>query len=230
MGRRALRKLATELDLSSWLYTLESPALTRPFDPAPFFPQPGPLEIEVGSGKGLFLQTACESQPERNFWGIELAKKYAAHCAARLAKRQLTNGRMLSGDAIRFFEEWLGDASVDAVHVYFPDPWWKKRHHKRRVMNESFVRQIERVLRPGGRLHFWTDVEEYFQGTLEILREHTALCGPLPVPERQAEHRLKDNRADDRAEYAAGIAIGAVAESHMPQTEQDRLKHQRPCR
>lgn len=207
MGRRALRKLDASLDLSSWLFTLESPELVKPFQAAQFFPQVQPLEIEVGSGKGLFMQTAAASHPDRNFWGIELAKKYAAHCAARLAKRQLSNARMLSGDAIRFFEEWLADSSVDAVHVYFPDPWWKKRHHKRRVMNESFVQQIQRVLRPGGRLHFWTDVEEYFQGTLEILREHTTLSGPLPVEERQAEHHLDYRTHFERRMRLHGLPV-----------------------
>ena len=60
-----------------------------------------------------------------------------------------------------------------AVHVYFPDPWWKKRHHKRRVMTEQSVKDIERILTPSGTLHFWTDVEEYFHGTLELLAAHT---------------------------------------------------------
>jgi len=76
------------------------------------------------------------------------------------------------------------------VHVYFPDPWWKKRHKKRRVMRKSFLRDVERTLRPGGSLHFWTDVEEYFQTTLELLPACTALLGPLPVPEIPAEHDM----------------------------------------
>ncbi len=82
---------------------------------------------------------------------------------------------MIHGDAQRVFAEVLPEVSVAAVHVYFPDPWWKKRHRKRRVMNERFLRDVERVLIPGGALHFWTDVEEYFQTTLELIRgEHGA--------------------------------------------------------
>jgi tRNA (guanine-N7-)-methyltransferase len=188
MGRRALRKLDPNLDLSDFLYELET--LPLPFDAAALFGRVAPLEIEVGSGKGLFLQTACEHSPETDFLGIELAQKYARHCAARLAKRNLTNGKVLSADAVRFFGEWLRDQSVAAVHVYFPDPWWKKRHHKRRVMNATFVRQIERVLLPGGRLHFWTDVEEYFLNTLELIREATTLHGPETEAPRPAEHEL----------------------------------------
>src|SRR5436190_4055035 len=97
---------------------------------------------------------------------------------------------MLHGDARIVFGRWLPDASCGAVHLYFPDPWWKKRHHKRRIMNEPFVRQIERVLIPGGSLHFWTDVEAYFDMGVATLAGHTSLAGPLAVPELPAEHDL----------------------------------------
>lgn len=188
MGRRALRKIDPTINLSGYFFQLEE--VPKPFDSGAFFSRQAPLEIEVGSGKGLFLQTACESVPLHDFLGIELAKKYARHCAARLAKRRLTNGKVIEGDGVRFFAEWLPEQCAAAVHVYFPDPWWKKRHHKRRVMTESFVRHIERVLKVGGRLHFWTDVEEYFQLTLALIAEVTRLRGPQPVLERPAEHEL----------------------------------------
>ncbi len=97
---------------------------------------------------------------------------------------------VVSADALRVFHELIPDNSLAAVHVYFPDPWWKKRHKKRRVMRESFLRDVERTLRPGGLLHFWTDVEEYFQTTLELMPACTTLQGPLPVPETPAEHDM----------------------------------------
>jgi tRNA (guanine-N7-)-methyltransferase len=86
--------------------------------------------------------------------------------------------------------EILPSGAAVAVHVYFPDPWWKKRHHKRRVMNEQFIAQIDRTLTTGGSLHFWTDVRERFDEILELIAAHTRLVGPLEVPERQAEHDL----------------------------------------
>jgi len=76
--------------------------------------------------------------------------------------------------------------TLSAVHVYFPDPWWKRAHRKRRVLRSEVLQLIESRLMSGGVLHFWTDVEEYFTSTLDLLAETTALQGPLEVPEREA--------------------------------------------
>jgi tRNA (guanine-N7-)-methyltransferase len=186
MGRRALRKIDPHLDLSRHFKRFDE--LPRPWEPAALFSQPGPLEVEIGSGKGLFLLTAATCQPNRNYLGVELAQKYARFAAARLARAALPNAVVVNGDAVRLFGEVLPDASLAAVHVYFPDPWWKARHKKRRVMNERVLHDIERTLLSGGRLHFWTDVEEYFQTTLELVAASTRLIGPVPVPEKPAEH------------------------------------------
>jgi tRNA (guanine-N7-)-methyltransferase len=188
MGRRALRKIDPALDLSRRLKSWDE--LPKPWDAAQLFGRTAPLEVEVGSGKGLFLQTSASAAPERDFLGIEIAAKYARFAAARLAKLALPNAVVIHGDAQRLFAELLPEDSLAAVHVYFPDPWWKKRHHKRRVMNERFVRDIARTLAPGGSLHYWTDVRERFDATLELIARETRLAGPLAVGERPAEHHL----------------------------------------
>ena len=188
MGRRALRKPDPSLDLSRHLR--ETAELPRPIDFQRLFERAAPLEVEVGSGKGLFLASASRAQPDRNFLGIEVAQKYARHAAARLAREQSGNALIVRGDALQLFHDSLPNSSLAAVHVYFPDPWWKKRHKKRRVMNEQMLRDIERTLLPGGSLHFWTDVEEYFATTLEVIASVTTLEGPLAVRERAPEHDL----------------------------------------
>jgi tRNA (guanine-N7-)-methyltransferase len=188
MPRRALRKIDPTLDLARHLKLPTE--LPRPWDSVVLFDRIAPLEVEVGSGKGLFLQSAASRDSSHDFLGVEIATKYARFAAARVAKNGLKNAVMIHGDAQPIFADFLPDNSLAAVHVYFPDPWWKKRHHKRRVLNEQFVQHVERVLIPGGSLHYWTDVRERFDETLELLAAKTTLVGPLEVAEQPAEHEL----------------------------------------
>ena len=188
MGRRALRKIDPELDLSRHLRAADD--LPAAFGAGALFGRNAPLEVEVGSGKGLFLAGASRAFPDHDFVGIEVAQKYARFAAAKLARQASTNALLIHGDALALFRQWFPAASLAAVHVYFPDPWWKKRHKKRRVLNEDFLRDVQRTLAVGGRLHFWTDVEEYFQTTLALVAAVTTLAGPLPVTESPAEHDL----------------------------------------
>ena len=193
MGRRA-RKIDPALEYAGWLVSVEQliapETVAEAWSPRVLFDRDAPLEIEMGSGKGLFLAAAAEARPEHNFLGLEMARKYAHFAAARLARLKLPNARIIHGDGLRFFHELASADSLAAVHVYFPDPWWKARHKKRRVMNESFLRDVERTLRPGGKLHFWTDVGEYFQTTLALVAECTRLAGPLAVEEQAPAHDL----------------------------------------
>lgn len=188
MARRALRKIDPALDLSVRLRTLDE--LPVPWQPEQIFGRRAPLEVEVGTGKGLFLAAAAPQSPDRDFLGIEVSQKYARYAAARLAKRGIANAVVVHADALRVFREILPDVSLAAVHVYFPDPWWKARHKKRRVLNAAFLADVERTLAPGGKVHFWTDVEEYFQTTIDLIRQVTRLDGPLPVPEAPPQHDL----------------------------------------
>jgi tRNA (guanine-N7-)-methyltransferase len=188
MGRRALPKIDPDIDLSNHFFELENVA--QPLNTLELFGRDGPLEVEVGSGKGLFLQSQSEKQPEVNFLGVELSFKYSRFAAMRAAKAKRDNVRMICGDGIRFFAEWLQPQSVSAVHVYFPDPWWKDRHRKRRVMRKDFVQRIETVLQVGGSLHFWTDVKSYFDEALELLAAKTTLEGPFEVEANEPEHTL----------------------------------------
>jgi tRNA (guanine-N7-)-methyltransferase len=188
MGRRTLPKIDPNLDVSRTLVAEET--LPAPLRAEQLFERMAPLQIEVGSGKGLFLVHATAALPAHDFLGIEIAAKYARFAASRLAIRGATNGKVVHGDAVRIFRERLMEESIESVHVYFPDPWWKRRHRKRRVMHAEFLRDVERVLRPGGVLHFWTDVAEYYEATLDLIRQTTRLDGPVIPTERPSEHDL----------------------------------------
>lgn len=197
MGRRAVKNVHRSLDLTGVLVTIDD--LPDPWDHAAVFGEDRaslPLEIEVGSGKGMFLRRAAAERPDHNFLGVEIAHKYAQYCAAQLVRDGRKNGVVMSGDGARLLHELLPEASLEAVHVYFPDPWWKARHAKRRLMNNpDFLRDVARTLRPGGALHFWTDVPEYFAATVEFIAVMQAegslpFDGPHEVPERPADHDL----------------------------------------
>ncbi len=149
-----------------------------------------PVELEIGSGKGLFLLTATAQRPEHTFIGIELAAKFANGAADRLAKRGVSNATLLRGDAKKFLTDVVPDCSLAALHVYFPDPWWRNKHKKRRVLNEHTLYDIERVLTPGGQLHFWTDVLDYYEHICSQVMDLTALTGPAYVPQRSANHSM----------------------------------------
>ena len=188
MGRRSLRKVDPALDLARHLKTWDD--LPRPWSAVLLFDRDAPLEIEVGSGKGLFLAAASVERPDHNFLGIEIAAKYARFAAARLANRAIPNAIVLNADAQRLFRELLPDSSVAAVHVYFPDPWWKARHKKRRVMNESFVRRC----RTNARRRRLTALLDRRGGVLPRRRSGfwpttTRLTGPSPVAEQPAGTR-----------------------------------------
>ncbi len=149
-----------------------------------------PIELEIGSGKGLFLQHAATRCPEHAFVGIELAAKFAGRASKRLAKLGLANVTMLRGDAKKFLQNVVPSGALTRLHVYFPDPWWRNRHKKRRVLNEQTLSDIERSLAVGGEFHFWTDVADYYEHICGQLMELTQLDGPRYVPERAAMHSM----------------------------------------
>ncbi len=202
MPRHQIRSPKSSVDLSPVLR--EADQLPPLITSQSVFGNDLPLEIEVGSGKGLFIDTESAANPDHNFIGIEIIGKYAAHAAGRLLKSQSArsiqqttdpttafNAMMVSGNAEPLFEKHILMGTLEAVHVYFPDPWWKKKHRKRRVVNETSIRNFSNALRVGGRFHFWTDVLDYFEDTIEMIAVIAPEFGvPIPEEEVQATHDL----------------------------------------
>ena len=139
------------------------------------FGRSGPVEIEIGIGKGRFVLKEATERPDVNFLALEWSLRRLRVAKDRAAKRGLTNVRFHRADARHVVTELVPEASVSRLHVYCPDPWPKKRHHKRRFFSREMVPHVERILAPGGFLHVSTDFLEYFEEIRAVLGEHTGL-------------------------------------------------------
>jgi tRNA (guanine-N7-)-methyltransferase len=138
------------------------PALDAgPIDPRDWFADRGaPLEIEIGSGKGTFLVQHAPLHPDVSFLGIEVSGEFFRYAADRMRRRAIANVQMLRTDAVEFIRHRCADGVAATIHVYFSDPWPKKRHHKRRVVQDRSLHDFRRVLVPGGAVHLVTDHDE----------------------------------------------------------------------
>jgi tRNA (guanine-N7-)-methyltransferase len=181
--RRAKRLPLDELAPYLWQDAPSLPAVVPPpLDWRAVFGNDHPVEIEVGFGKGLFLLNAALRAPEVNFFGIEIMRKYQLFTATRIAVRKLTNVRLACADARHFLQARVLNESVAAIHVYFPDPWWKKRHHKRRVFTADFVESCTQALCSGGCFRLATDVPDYFAVMRELCSVQAGLEELLSPP------------------------------------------------
>ena len=159
----------------------ESTAANGPIDLGEMFGNTRPVELEIGTGKGTFLLARAAARPELNFLGLEWARAYCHYAADRVRRAGLKNVRLLRADATPFFEACLPDACLWRLHIYFPDPWPKRRHHRRRLIQRSFLEQIHRTLRPGGQLIAVTDHQGYFEHIRRVLLEAPGFA-PIPFP------------------------------------------------
>lgn len=143
-------------------------------DPARIFGRNAPLTLEIGFGNGDSLATMAAQDPAADFIGIEVHRPGVGHLLLQLDQRELTNVRVICSDAVEVIRHCLPDRTLERVLLFFPDPWPKKRHHKRRIVQPAFIELLARKLKPGGILHMATDWEHYAEHMLELLSE-TAL-------------------------------------------------------
>ena len=151
--------------------SLKPENLDGKIDFAQIFGRSGPVHIEIGSGKGTFLVSQARHDPEVNFLGIEWAGKYYRHAVDRVGRWDLRNVRIIRADAAQFLAEYVEDSTVMFFHVYFPDPWPKKRHHKRRFFKGANMEQMLRCLDVGGVINVATDYAEYFEPIEDVIRQ-----------------------------------------------------------
>lgn len=164
-----------------------------PYSPAPLdldaaFGRSAHRILEIGFGMGGATAQIAQANPGQDYLGIEVHTPGVGNLLKLMQEQGLTNLRVIQHDAVEVLQHMIADGALNGVHIFFPDPWPKKRHHKRRLLQAEFVALLCRKLKPGGYLHFATDWEEYAQWTLEVL---------------QGEAKLKNTAADyaPRPEY-----------------------------
>lgn len=154
-----------------------------------------PVVVEIGSGKGRFLIASAMERPELNFVGIEKSLHYFRVIRDRVTKRGLTNVRVINHDAALVMERMFAAESVAEVHIYFPDPWPRKREQKRRIIRPEVLREIRRVLVPGGWGIYVTDHRDYFEAAQPVLAEffrvETRIPGPDDPPRTNYEAKYR---------------------------------------
>jgi tRNA (guanine-N7-)-methyltransferase len=167
------------------------------------FGRSAPRTLEIGFGNGEHLAALATAHPERDYFGIEVHRPGVGHLLMLAATNNLTNVRTSTHDAVEVLREQIATASLDEVLVLFPDPWHKKRHHKRRLIQPPFVELVASRLRPGGVLRLATDWEEYAVQMLEVLGAAKTLFTNLspgggdwmPRPDERAPTRFEKRGA-----------------------------------
>jgi len=163
------------------------PFRPEPVDLAQVFGRKAPQIVEIGFGMGQATAQIAQARPDDDFVGIEVHAPGVGGLCKLIEEGGITNLRIVQHDAVEVLRDMIPEASLAGVHIYFPDPWPKKRHHKRRLVQGPFVKLIASRLAPGGYLHCATDWEEYAQQMLEVLSAEPLLAntaeGFAPKPD-----------------------------------------------
>lgn len=195
----------TPVDLNPYFLTLKD--LDGTVDWREVFGNDHPVEVDVGCGRGMFVFTAGCANPDVNYLGVEIDYREGRRGAARAKKREMPNVRVWGGDAKLAFNQHVPHGSVDAVHVYFPDPWWKRRHRRRRVFTTELIDCMVAALKPGGIVHSWTDVEEYFGVISGLMNQDPRFETLPPIVERDPEHDMDYQTSFERKKRKDGCTI-----------------------
>ncbi|WP_294610504.1 tRNA (guanosine(46)-N7)-methyltransferase TrmB [uncultured Gilliamella sp.] len=140
-----------------------------------------PLTLEIGFGMGASLVEMAKNAPNRNFLGIEVHKPGIGACLMAIDEQKLSNLKIMCHDAVEVLENMIPNHSLDKVQIFFPDPWHKARHNKRRIIQPNFVELIWQKLAQGGILHLATDWQNYAEHMLEVLRQAEGFTNLSPT-------------------------------------------------
>jgi tRNA (guanine-N7-)-methyltransferase len=143
----------------------------QPVDLANYFEQVAPVTLEIGFGNGDSLLQQAKACPQQNYLGIEVHRPGVGHLLRLADDAGVNNLRVINHDAVEVLQQQIPDDSLDCIQLFFPDPWHKKRHHKRRIVNATFIGLVHQKLKPGGTFHLATDWEDYAQHMLAEMEQ-----------------------------------------------------------
>lgn len=174
------------------------------YDFSELFSRNAPTIFEIGFGNGESLATMALNNPEQNYIGVEVHTPGVGHLILKLEQLQLTNVRIYQHDAVEILEQRIADDSLAGVHLFFPDPWPKKKHHKRRIVQPDFIKLITFKLQSGGYFHAATDWENYAKQMLQVL---SVASGLVNTDSRQSYFARPDDRPVTKFEKR-GLRLG----------------------
>ncbi len=168
------------------------------------FAKAQPVVLEIGYGMGEATWQIAKANPEVNYLGVEVHMPGVGKLMAKLNENELTNVKLIERDAFDVFHFMISDGALDGVHLYFPDPWPKKRHFKRRIVNQRFISEVAKKLKPGGYLHIATDWVPYAEWIIEQFNETALFTGGVidrpdsrPLTRFEGQGLTKDHRVTD---------------------------------
>lgn len=168
------------------------------------FEKPQPVVMEIGYGMGEATWQIAKDNPEINYLGVEVHMPGVGKLMARIEEFELTNVKLIERDVFEVFHYMIADEALDGVHLYFPDPWPKKRHFKRRIVNQRFIAEVASKLKPGGYLHIATDWVPYAEWITEQFVEAGIFSGGVidrpdsrPLTRFEGQGITKDHAVND---------------------------------
>jgi len=166
------QRLALETVAHKWVISFEK----RHLDFGVLFGRAAPVILEIGFGMGETTSAIAKARPQDDFLGVEVFNAGVGALLNRIESEQISNIRILQHDVVEALQSMIAPESLDGVHIYFPDPWPKKRHHKRRLIQPAFVELLTSRLKSGAYVHLATDWEHYALQMLEVLSGQPALA------------------------------------------------------
>ncbi len=168
----------------------------------------------MGSGNGTLLTTESKARPGVNFLGIEYTRRYWRYAADRLRRNDCENARVVLADATTFIGDYLEDDSLSAVHIYFPDPWPKSGHRKRRFVQPHHIELVARKMQPGARLQIVTDHAGYFAQIDQVVRNSSLAIVDFNTPAAAASEEMVGSNFE-RKYRREGRAFHAIASERV---------------